>query len=285
MTDIQPASPQHADSNGRPIGFARVAVLIAAVLLAALLVFMLTRNGGTTTVAPTTQPSVTNTTVPSEEPTSPADATPATTTTSGAPVPAPSPSPDATATAAVSGAASATAGATGTAPADPALAECTPVSEGFVPTRYSIDAVGADAKVFSLGLDNEGNIAAPPKNERAAASWWNQGPRPGDDAGKAVFSIHTYRNGGAVGNDLYEGGRSQLSSGDIIKVYGADGQVLCYEMTEAKKIWIDEYDPDSDIMVDYEGRPQMLIIICWDFDRQTEIWDSRVFFYASPITV
>lgn len=263
MTQTPDATPQHAE----PAQLARgrryyLPVIVAAVVLAALLVFALTRGGGETT-APTGSRGASLAPVSQVQ-----SAGPATTTAAGTPSVSPSPSPVASSSAAV----------------NPALAECTAVDEGFIPTRYAIEAVGADARVVSLGLDSEGNIAAPPLNEPATASWWNQGPLPGSDKGKAVLSIHTYRNGGAVGNDLYAGGAPQLTPGDIIKLYGDDGQVLCYEYTDTKKVWVDEYDPNSDVMVDFEGRPQLLIIVCWDFDWDTEEWDSRAFFYGSPIT-
>lgn len=267
MTETPDATPQHAE----PVSPAQgrryyLPVIVAAVVVAALLVFALTRGGGETT-APTGSRGASLAPVSQVQSTQP----PATSSagTPGTPASA-SLSPSAV--------------ASSPSAANPALAECTAVDEGFVPTRYAIEAVGADARVVSLGLDSQGNIAAPPLNEPDTASWWNQGPLPGSDKGKAVLSIHTYRNGGAVGNDLYAGGSPQLNPGDVIRLYGDDGQVLCYEYTDTRKVWVDEYDPNSTVMVDYEGSPQLLIIVCWDFDWDTEIWDSRAFFYGTPIT-
>ena len=162
--------------------------------------------------------------------------------------------------------------------------DCAAPGAGFVPDRFTIESLGADEPVVALGLDSKGNIAAPPLNEPRMASWWNEGPKPGSDKGKAVLSIHTYRNGKALGNEMYAGGENQLKPGDLIKLYGPDGKVQCYEFTEAKKVWVKDYDPESDIMVDFEGDPMLAIIICWDFNKGTEDWDSRVFFYAKPVT-
>lgn len=167
---------------------------------------------------------------------------------------------------------------------DASLAECGPIGEEFVPVRYTMENPEVDANVVSLGLDSDGAIAAPPKDEPTTASWWNQGPMAGAEQGKTVLSIHTYRNGGAQGNRMYEGGENQLNEGDLIKLYGADGEVACYEFVEDLKVWVDDYDPDSDIMVDFEGDPLLTIIICWDHRSGTDIWDSRIFFYAKPIT-
>lgn len=165
-----------------------------------------------------------------------------------------------------------------------AIAECGPIGQEFVPVRYTMENPAMEADVVSLGLDADGAIAAPPKDQPTTASWWNQGPMAGADMGKTVLSIHTYRSGGAQGNAMYEGGQNQLEPGDLIKLYGADGEVACYEFTEALKVWVDEYDPDSDIMVDFEGDPMLAIIICWDHIAGTDDWDSRIFFYAQPVT-
>lgn len=170
-------------------------------------------------------------------------------------------------------------------PADKAaLAECDPVGAGFVPVRYTIADPKVDAKVLSLGRDAQGNIAAPPKDQKTTASWWNEGPRAGADRGKTVLSIHTYRNGGAVGNMLYDGGRNQLEPGTLVKLYGAQGQVACYEFSEATKVWVEDYDPNSNVMVDFDGNPLLTVIVCWDHRAGTDIWDSRVFFYFKPVT-
>lgn len=165
-----------------------------------------------------------------------------------------------------------------------ALADCGPLGQEFVPVRYTMENPAVEANVVSLGLDADGAIAAPPKNEPTTASWWNQGPLAGASEGKTVLSIHTYRNGGAQGNSMYEGGSNQLVEGDLIKLYGADGQVACYEFTDSLKVWVDEYDPDSDIMVDFDGDPLLTIIICWDHVTGTDDWASRIFFYAQPVT-
>lgn len=162
-------------------------------------------------------------------------------------------------------------------------AGCTPVSEGFVPTRFAIPAMDVDEPIVSLNLDEDGNIAAPPLDEPRMASWWNAGPQPGAGKGQAVLSVHTYRNGQALGNELYAGGEPALEPGDVIALTGDDGQVMCYEFTEALKIHVDDYDPDSTVMVDRDGDPRLAMIICWDFDAPTEIWETRVFFYFTPV--
>ncbi len=171
------------------------------------------------------------------------------------------------------------------AAADARLANCTAVTEGFTPDRYTIERFNVDEEIVALNLDADGNIAAPPLDEARMASWWSGGPQPGADRGKAVLSIHTYRTGKALGNELYADGQSRFQPGDVIKLYGDEGQVQCYEYTDAEKIFVDDYEEDSTVMVDFEGDPALTIVICWDFDSSTEIWESRVFFHFTPVTV
>lgn len=175
------------------------------------------------------------------------------------------------------------------APAEPsvapaALAGCQASdTDGFVPTRFQLSNPVADEPVLSLGLDADGNIAAPPKDLPRTASWWNQGPRPGSDRGKAVLSIHTYRNGGALGNEMFDGDASVLKPGDLITLTNDDGRKACYEFVDATRVMVADYDPDSDVMVDFNGDPMLVIVICWDFNKKTDEWDSRVFFHAKLV--
>lgn len=242
MTDTPEQSPRRAQTTRRPA----TAWLIAgaALVVALTLLFVFWPRPAGPVVAP--EPSATA---------GPATSTPASPSST-------SPSPSA---------------------ADPRLAGCAaPAAEGFVPTRFQMTNPPADEEVLSLGLDDQGQIAAPPKNLPRTASWWNQGPRPGSDAGKVVMSIHTYRNGGALGNEMFDG-EPTMKPGDLITLTDAQGNKACYEFVEARKISVEDYDPDSDVMVDFDGPPLLTIIICWDFNKETEDWDSRVFFYAKPV--
>lgn len=157
-----------------------------------------------------------------------------------------------------------------------------PTPGGFVPISYEIERLGSDEAVLSLGLASDGTIATAPLEEPRIASWWNQGPAAGSQAGKVVMSVHTYRKGDALGNELYSGGTSALLPGDRIIVRGSGDEVACYDFVEAKKIALVDYDPASDTMIDFDGDPLLTIIICWDPVPGTRDWDSRVFFYAEP---
>ncbi|MGO4956406.1 class F sortase [Luteococcus sp. Sow4_B9] len=160
-------------------------------------------------------------------------------------------------------------------------AECSTTPGPMVPTRISIGDVAANSSVLSLGLAGDGTVATPPYSQPMSVGWYNLGPKPGADKGKVVLTAHTFRNGGGLGNAMHASGG--LEPGDIIRVTGKDGRTLCYRHTGQKKVWVKDYDPDSTVLYDAKGKHQLAIVICWDFDRQRETWDSRVIYYAEPL--
>lgn len=166
-----------------------------------------------------------------------------------------------------------------------AALECSAASRAFTPSAFTIDRVGAHERVLAMGLQN-GIVPAPPMNDRRSAAWWKDGPAPGDGQGKVVLTIHTYRPSlaPALGNELYASGKSALQPGDIVKLHGKNGEIQCYEFTEAPKIFTDEYDEDSTVMLDDSGPESLVIVICWDFNKKTKDWDSRVMFQFKAVT-
>ncbi|HMR50308.1 MAG TPA: class F sortase [Arachnia sp.] len=229
---------------------ARSAILVAVAVLLAGLVFFLSLPR-----TPDALPASSTTPALSATPTAPASPTASTSPTSAAPSPSVS-----------------------------EAATCTTAEAGFVPTRYTIASMGVDEPVVALGEDETGAIAAPPKDEPRMASWWENGPKPGDAQGRAVLSIHTYRNGGALGNELFrDDGTTPLQPGDVIALHDEAGNTACYAFSHFTEIVADDYDPDSDVMLDFDGPPSLVIIICSGFEPETKIWRNRVLFYATRI--
>ncbi len=184
-------------------------------------------------------------------------------------------------------AASSTARATSTSPAPStpktrAPAECGPQTP-IIPTQLGIESMKVTSKVLSLGTDPTTRAAAaPPKNQSRTTGWFNEGPLPGSSKGKVLLTIHTYRNGGALGNALNSS--TGLEPGDIIRLSDASGNTVCYRYRESLKVWVKDYaNLPSNAIYDNTGDPEVAIIICWDFNKSTQVWDSRIVFYADPI--
>ena len=165
---------------------------------------------------------------------------------------------------------------------DASLVGCATTFTPIVPVRMEVPQRGWDIPVIQTGLDSNGSPAAPPKNEPGMASWWTGSPMPGSAEGMSTFMIHTYRNGGALGNYMLDK-TIGIKDGDIIRVHGEDGTVLCYKYTHQKKIFVSEYDKDSDDVYRFNGTPGLDIVVCDDFDWNQEEWLSRVVFYADLI--
>ncbi|MGJ6981072.1 class F sortase [Aestuariimicrobium soli] len=188
-------------------------------------------------------------------------------------------SPSATSVRATSvSAGSTSASASGSAPAD-----CSsPTAPMDDPTRLTIDSMKVSSHVMSLGLDESGAAAAPPKNDSQGVAWFDEGPKIGATKGNAVLSIHTYRHGGALGNELRDA-KTGLKPGALVKVTDSHGTTVCYTFERQTKVWVKDYDPMSTVLYDYEGSPQAVIVICWDFNQATSAWDSRILFYLKPV--
>ena len=161
--------------------------------------------------------------------------------------------------------------------------QCDPMGAGFVPTEFEMPDSDAVTPVLSLGRDENDAAAAPPKDASHTTGWFNEGPMAGSTAGKIVLTIHTYRNGGALGNEMYEDGPKKVEVGDRMVLRDENGNVACYEVSAIEKIWVAEYDLESDAIYDWEGDPQIAVVICWDFNNETEDWDSRIVYYADPV--
>lgn len=158
------------------------------------------------------------------------------------------------------------------------LAKGTPI----VPTQMTIDRMKVDSPVLSLGYDGSGQAAAaPPKNASHTTGWFNLGPKPGSDQGKVLLTVHTYRKGGALGNQL--NAKDGLKKGDVIKLIDSQGRTVCYSFDHALRVMVKDYDPNSGLIYDNAGKPQVVIVICWDFSWTKETWDSRILFYATPL--
>lgn len=234
-----------------------VAIAVALLLFVGAVVWW-PRDSHTAEPTPSPTPSISVSTSPTPSP-----------SPSPSPTPSPSPSPSPT-----------------LSKTRPGSEQCANPVEAFKPSAFTIERVGAHEQVIPKATKG-GQIPAPPLNDRRSAAWWSGGPKPGSDHGKIVLTIHTYRPGlsPALGNELFQSGQSALQPGDILKVHGSNGEIVCYEFTDASRVMVRDYDPDSTLMLDPSGPSSAVIVICWDFNKSSKDWDSRVFFQFKQLTV
>ena len=96
-----------------------------------------------------------------------------------------------------------------------------PAPEGVHPERVRIPAIGVDADVDDMGLDDDGSIEVP--TEFADTGWWTYSPRPGRVGASAILGHVDSTTGPAVFFRLTE-----LQVGDQIHVDGDDGTTVTF---------------------------------------------------------
>lgn len=154
---------------------------------------------------------------------------------------------------------------------------CTPFKQQFVPTKLTIPELGVESPIIALGRDESDAAAAPPKDQPNTTGWFDEGPKAASSQGKVLLTIHTYRNGGALGNQLLD----EWKPGMTLKLSDGAGNVACYTTGEELKFNVADYDPESKVLYDWDSpEPQVAIIVCDDFNQQKQDWDARVIFYA-----
>ncbi|WP_145978634.1 class F sortase [Granulicoccus phenolivorans] len=146
-------------------------------------------------------------------------------------------------------------------------------------TRFQLSRMGVDVPLRPVGEDSTGAPGAPPLNQMYSAAWYNKSPRPGSGQGNVIINIHSWASGAALGNDL----RTGIRSGDVIRVVGDGGQVACYRFRDMIKFRVADYDPRSGIYHNKSGRPQLAIMTCWDRNKSTGEYESRVIMYADYV--
>jgi hypothetical protein len=139
------------------------------------------------------------------------------------------------------------------------------------PVRLSVPRLGIDAAVETVGLDPQGNLAAPAALKNAA--WYGGGAAPGD-RGSAVMDGHLgVRPGQAVFWDL-----PQIRPGDLIVVTRADGKRLVFIVDRISTVSRTASLPE---LFTSDSSPELWLVTCsgkWDYARAT--YDDRFIVHA-----
>ncbi|WP_242681451.1 class F sortase [Tessaracoccus sp. SD287] len=180
------------------------------------------------------------------------------------------------------GASSGSGSATPSSPAAAVPAGCMPTLTEIEATSFAIDQMKVKAPMISLGEDESGAAAAPPKDASHTVGWWKNGPKVGSRQGHAILTIHTYQNGKALGNELHDQ-KNGFKDGDLVRMTDARGNTQCYTLERSMKLWVKDYDPNSDVLYNFTGEPRAVIVICWDYDVMGKEWDSRILYYLKPV--
>jgi hypothetical protein len=148
---------------------------------------------------------------------------------------------------------------------------------GIDPERIVIPAIGVDADVIDLGLQEDGTMEVP--TDFAQTGWFDRGPKPGR-VGPAVIAGHVDdRSGPAVFFRLRE-----LEPGDLIEIHGEDGEVVVFEVRGSEQHAKDDF-PTEKVYSGTPG-PELRLITCGGaFDAEARSYRDNFIVYAERVDV
>ena len=140
------------------------------------------------------------------------------------------------------------------------------------PTRLQIPAIGVDAPIDAVGVDDRGDMAVPEQVQQIG--WYRYGAAPGDTTGSVVMSGHvdSAQQGLGAFADL-----SHIVAGDTVVVSDAAGRAIRYRVI-GKEAFDKKTVPLSDLF-SRNGSARLTLITCGG------AFDSTVHSYLDNIVV
>jgi LPXTG-site transpeptidase (sortase) family protein len=123
-----------------------------------------------------------------------------------------------------------------------------------MPVRLRIDALGIDAPIVPVGVNEKGEMDVPGSAD--SAGWYQKGPLPGQN-GSAVIAGHvdTWIGTPALFSRLHE-----LSVGDVIEVTDTAGRVTLFAVKRSRTYPL-EQAPEEIVFSD-ANIPQLNLVTC-----------------------
>ncbi len=142
-----------------------------------------------------------------------------------------------------------------------------------LPSRLQIPVIGVDAPVHPVGVNAQGNMAAP--TSATWVGWYASGTRPGFP-GSAVIDGHLDIKGvpQAVFYDL-----DKLKAGDEVDIVDASGTKIVFAVTSVASV---PYDASTtNIFSSADGNSYLNLITCTgDWVPEKKIYNERLVVYA-----
>lgn len=156
-----------------------------------------------------------------------------------------------------------------------------PILESAQPVSISIPALGVDATVMELGLNEDRTMQVPPHAPRAEsqAGWYRHSPTPGA-LGPSVIVGHldSDRHGPSV---FY--GLDTLTEGDTVEVARDDGVTAVFVVEHVAQYFKKEF-PTEDVYGNLDHAGLRLITCGGNFDTDTLAYDDNIVIYANLVT-
>ena len=166
---------------------------------------------------------------------------------------------------------------TGSSPAQagPAAERCKRPTQGFVPARAEIPAIGRTVKVIQVEREPNGQIGAGPTTEEG--KWlmsMDPKTKPGSRQGSVLLSGHTWPDGSALGNAMLE----NLWAGNGIVLFTGYTRA-CYRINKRESYPVDEVPRRIFRTTGYE---EVVIVACSGKRLGPGNWTRRTLWYATP---
>ncbi|MFL6172014.1 MAG: class F sortase [Marmoricola sp.] len=159
--------------------------------------------------------------------------------------------------------------------AGPSAERCNRPSQGFVPARAEIPAIGRTVKVIQVDREPSGQIGAGPVTEEG--KWlMSMDPRtePGSHQGSVLLSGHTWPDDSALGNamldNLWAGNGIVLSTGNTR---------ACYRINKRESYPVDDVPRR---IFRTNGYEEVVIVACSGKRLGPGNWTRRTIWYATP---
>lgn len=146
-----------------------------------------------------------------------------------------------------------------------------------LPDEIRIDRINVQTEFEHLGRTPEGAMADPVGWDNV--SWFNEGPRPGEQ-GNAAVAGHLDRPGGAPAAFW---NLRQLRPGDEVVVMSEDDEKLVFEVTEMEQFHINDA-PTSKIFGSSDDHNMNLITCAGNWDTSIGMYDERIVAYTTLVS-
>ena len=152
-----------------------------------------------------------------------------------------------------------------------------------VRVEWESPGISVNAEVEHVGLDGDGNLAAP--ESKHTIGWYSPGPQPGSGRGNVLIDGHTYTDNSAVFKEDFA---AVIRRGMVVSLVMDNGSTCSYQIT---KVWPNiqkkgEYPQyvAREGFYDFEGPEQLLGVTCsgsWNAIARSH--EAVTAFMATPI--
>lgn len=146
-------------------------------------------------------------------------------------------------------------------------------ASGTEPVRIRIPALNIDTAVQHVGINDQGNMAAP--TNYTDVGWYRHGPAPGE-SGSAVIAGHV--NNGLGLSGVFEN-LSSIKAGDDIYVVRADGSEVHFVVASTRSYPYN--DAPEEIIFNPSGSVRLNLITCeGKWVKEDRTYDQRFVVFA-----